>query len=932
MTPLRPLRQPLAALLALCLPLAAAVPQTDGGKAKSGGAEQLGPATADPLEQCKQRAGEDGVKNLDAAFSILSAAADQLKADLQPQPQQPPRPVPPPTGPATSGPAPSPPPGRPVPPSPAQIDMALGNMKVAISKANEFQSIANEKIAAAERTRDPAERQRLTQQAAAALNARDGIVAQQLSPMAPQRAAIAPEKGPTYRLLESMAPPPTPVSPAPRPPPRDYRTEYDGAIKRTIESVSQGPQTKFFTLPEAVRSQNPAPPPLDAQPGQLQPPRVNKYGTKHIIVPSPTLGTPTSASGREPGGIKFSSAQAAQLAATLDVSSVAFDAARGRIVLEGNRTSQTFDLEIFADVLRLAVETNEPFFSLDASDPAQKHAAFQRTIDELHKVYRPEQLHAAVMRKSGTPFVRGSTTFYYTTADAIDPELVRRATQGFDNTTRLVFSPAWLRQSKVGWILYEADVAIKAVAAGFVERDGVVQPVPGLWNLPDFRAQWTEAAVGSATTGRANFELPHVTVTRSVGRIDLTEIHPALYVTATQPGTAIDTKPSASDERISDHFSRHWKSYVENVPEIARLDMVFRAYVAARFLAEYHPGLKSKILSLPRSLPPEQPPLLIMMPVVMRVAMQNGRPAPVDGGGSYFDFSMGYGGGIAMATGTKSGESRPRVEVKTVATTPGEWWSGLWAAAWYDGRYEAVDSAKGTSAVAIDFEGGDMPGSWHAGTLTPLAVLALALAGMATVLRRADFQHIAIAQSCARCARSHGWLGTAALAADAVALTSLAYLIALPLVASAYETTMGWRELGLTVALLAVLLAMLALLGLLLRSVTELVHPAAPRDQGIALAVFSGARLAAVLAPLWLFHAGFGVSAVGSAMAAVLTPPVAERSFAMSGGALPVLLASVGAAGGAVLALACRWLGPFLLGSRPLPLFRFSPIKHAHHS
>ena len=70
---------------------------------------------------------------------------------------------------------------------------------------------------------------------------------------------------------------------------------------------------------------------------------------------------------KEPGGIKFSSERADDLAFALDITSVEYDPVSGKLILIGKKSRQQFDVDMFADILRLAVEEEEPFFSLDAS-------------------------------------------------------------------------------------------------------------------------------------------------------------------------------------------------------------------------------------------------------------------------------------------------------------------------------------------------------------------------------------------------------------------------------------------------------------------------------------------------------------------------------------------------------------------------------------
>jgi len=791
----------------------------------------------------------------------------------------------------------------------ARLRMVNANLTTTIDQAVQWHERARESVVAAAREPDPARRREREAEARRALGARDGLLvsaARQagvpLAPAANRGSALQFGRSPTLDLLRKMN--------------DEYKAEgatnplgtflqnYDGAAKRTADVLNRNPGTQFFGIPSAARGPGPGSP-------STPPP---------VAVAAPGRG--------EPGGIKFSSARAADIAANIDVSSIAFDAARGRIVASGAQGSETFDLDVFADVLRLAVEEDEPFFSLDSLDNAAWDGRGARVMSELDKKYpRTEDLIAAVRRVSPPPLTRGNRQYFYTTIEALDPDLAERAFAGQNIATKLVFSPAWLRYSKVGRILYEADLAIKAVATGFVEQDGAIVPVPAIWNLPGYDPIWAQPSTGAA--GRANFELSRAKVTGEAGRIDLAEVHPELYVTQRQTGTDRDLPPHPRDRALTDHFSRNWRAYADAVPEIGRLVTVFRAYVAAHLLIDKHPGLKARILSFPRELPPEQPPVLIVTPLIIRIALENGRPATIDSGGQYaYSLHGGYGGGIAFGITKTDGGGGPRIVVAGLDAAPGNWWQGLFAAAWYDARVDAAESPQGRS-IALDFEGGDMPMSWHLRLLAAAAVLSLGGIAFALLLRRFDWQRIEIAQACVHCARVHATLGRVAAAADVVAAAGLGYLVLLPLVASAYETPSGWREAGLAAGLLALLLAVLFLLGLVARVLLDFTPGKAPRSVGPISTMCSGVRIAGFCVAVLLFHGGFGVAGVGNAVAQLLTPPVAERIFAMAGGAAPVAIAAALAGGAAAVSLASRWLLPALLGSRPLALFSFS-APHTH--
>ncbi len=197
-------------------------------------------------------------------------------------------------------------------------------------------------------------------------------------------------------------------------------------------------------------------------------PHVGSTGFFHSM---PHTGTP------QPGGIKFSGEHADDLALMLDVTAIDFDPVHNRLVLIGSRSEHPFDLEVFADVLRLAAEKYEPFFSLEPNNAA----AWDENGTFVARLLRDRYGSSAevvnrIRTASPPPVVLGDAKYYYATLAQIDPDLDRQDRQSHDLSVKVIFSPSWLRYSKVGWILYRADLAIKGIASGFVMRGSQVVP------------------------------------------------------------------------------------------------------------------------------------------------------------------------------------------------------------------------------------------------------------------------------------------------------------------------------------------------------------------------------------------------------------------------------------------------------------------------
>ncbi|HEV8608327.1 MAG TPA: hypothetical protein VGQ99_23535 [Tepidisphaeraceae bacterium] len=785
-------------------------------------------------------------------------------------------------------------PADPPPPPPrvviARTKMAVASYQAHLEQAQMFQAAAATGFAEARKEPDPGRREKRFQKVLALQDKRDGLTATlalefkaasrgatsagtTAAPPGTSHVNSAHFKSPTFELLKQMAPSSAIAARA-----------FDGAADRAYQEVNRGTGTHFFSLPTASGPQ------------------------------------------KEPGGIKFSGARAEELAATLDVTSIAFDPVRGRIVLVGaKQTEQTFDLDVFADVLRLAAEEYEPFFSLDPSEPGDWDASLTHISKALAKKYGSEDLARRVRELSPTGIPHGGRIYYYTSVEALDPELAAEANRGRDLTVKLVYSPDWLRYSKVGAILFDGDLAIKAVASGFHDRGGAIEPA-FVWGLADFDPVWLHRDDESA--GRANFELAHAKVREGGMRLDLVDVHPGLYVTGRRAGTNQDLAPSTHDRAITQHFDKHWREYVAQVPEIGRLEMVFRAYVAARFLIERHPGLAARIQAMPREIPPEQPPLRMVMPTVIRVAFEGENAVPlVSGDEGVYDLSLGYGGGVKFGV-EPQGAEKSRVEVQTVPVDSNDWVQGLLAAATY-GDEGYSEGLGGGTAVVLYFDSPTLAGMWHLRVVVAVGILVLFAIVIALVLRQFDWQKLASMATCRHCTRIHRRIGQGALLGSAITATAMLYLSLLPLV-GAYDAQWSLPQIvAAAIILLAVTLSFV-MLGSLVRLASAAARSDAPRSHGPTTAMFTGAHVACIAFGAFLFHRGFSGAAIGSNLARLLSPAVVERVFARLGGIEPMAIASLVAAAGSAIAIFMRWAGPYLFDSRPLPLYRAHSHSSAH--
>lgn len=378
---------------------------------------------------------------------------------------------------------------------------------------------------------------------------------------------------------------------------------------------------------------------------------------------------------KEPGGIKLNGQRADEWAVGLDIQSVRYDPIRGTLVLSGERSQHTVDMEIFSTVLRLALEHHEPFFSLTSTDHKDWDSVPTRAGDLLRRKYfttqQGQQQVADRMRKLSPPLKFRDREYHYALVRDFDPALYEDVVRDLDVRQQLVFSPEWLRYSQVGWILYEADLTIKSVVTGLLQ-DGTRLSQAPVWDIPGFEPEWLLTDLTDRYgAGRANFELDDESSLPVNGSsINLSQIRPKLVIVHRKPGTGEDDpRPCDLCDRISGHFADHWQEYVKRVPALARMQTVFRAYVAARYLVKRHPGLAARIYAMPRPEVIDSTPLYHLTNTVLRVAIEDGKLAPLIPGSRVYHLGGGFGGGIAFKADDKIRPNQTSGKVDAWAAT-----------------------------------------------------------------------------------------------------------------------------------------------------------------------------------------------------------------------------------------------------------------------
>jgi hypothetical protein len=183
-----------------------------------------------------------------------------------------------------------------------------------------------------------------------------------------------------------------------------------------------------------------------------------------IIPSSPTPSRPVATTaGPNPGGISLSRAAAERMPLKINLDASYFDGKR--IVLSGKATRQSLDAALFLTALRAACEDEEPYFSLDPDDGVLWQSQGEQASEELWKHVESDLTQDTVPG----PKESIGTTLYIRTLSArknYSAEWNELAPKFPALRSKLVFKPDWLRQTRFGKVLYEADVLLKELSSG----------------------------------------------------------------------------------------------------------------------------------------------------------------------------------------------------------------------------------------------------------------------------------------------------------------------------------------------------------------------------------------------------------------------------------------------------------------------------------
>ncbi|MEZ0085259.1 hypothetical protein [Bradyrhizobium japonicum] len=384
-------------------------------------------------------------------------------------------------------------------------------------------------------------------------------------------------------------------------------------------------------------------------PGALPKPTTTA-ATNIPVAPSAPIAPRNSYTGLQPapGGVSLSRAAADRM--PLEIALDASTLSDGKIVLSGRTSKTQMDAALFLTALRASCDDRDPYFSLDPDNGALWSEQGDKASNEFWEKIKKDFLSDAPARaKNAQPGITVRTV----SATQDYSEIWRGIAPHYPNfRSKLVFYPEWLRQTRLGEVLYKADVLLKELSSG------VSILVPGKLRaseIPGYLSADIEYAANNLVTGNRDAaarpqwhgsrlwfdispsELPisilneasappslHDPALRSLlqskGLIrspdksvqnasffirdgdvfDLSQVNPIMFVRVHDQATNKDL--SDHDPRLDGlaaDVSTRFARYAENYDELRLLRDVSRAYIAARKLTDANERLCASLDAMP---------------------------------------------------------------------------------------------------------------------------------------------------------------------------------------------------------------------------------------------------------------------------------------------------------------------------------------------
>ena len=405
------------------------------------------------------------------------------------------------------------------------------------------------------------------------------------------------------------------------------------------------------------------------------------------IPPSPSASAPPAVPASPvvrgaPGGISLSQAAAERLPLNINLDSAYID--NDRIILSGRENaSASIDAALFLTAVRAACDAGDPYFSLDPDDGQAWLSEGQQAFDRLWR-----QISSDINWDVAVPATRANIKSHSLWIRTMwvrrdYPDLWNRVAADYPHLqSRLVFRPVWLRQTRFGQIMYEADVLLKELASGVsilspgqlraanlpgyvsqLARENAASLFAGLHQekvITQWRGSrfWFDiaprmAVVGNVVDRRGSAEdrslfdsliekrmiaiqsNPVATtpvVFKDGDAIDLSRLFPTMFVRRHDVAQNIDLPDDdLTMNSLSNDINDHIQQYVEQYRELRQLTQIIRAYVAAVQALRRDAWICAKLNDLPlldaekvsHPLPVQQPSELAVS--VARYAVGTGR-------------------------------------------------------------------------------------------------------------------------------------------------------------------------------------------------------------------------------------------------------------------------------------------------------------------
>jgi hypothetical protein len=395
----------------------------------------------------------------------------------------------------------------------------------------------------------------------------------------------------------------------------------------------------------------PPSPPIPAAPPSWKAPSTT-------FAPSGSLSAIPPSVHPAPGGISLSKAAAARMPLNIALDGAYYK--DGRLVLSGRSDRESgFDAALLLTALRAACEPTDPYFSLDPVDVKAWNADGQSASEDLWR-HIARDLNWG-RKPTAKPGNTASALIVRTVWARRDyPRLWDEISQSHHNfKAQLVFRPEWLRQTRLGEILYKGDLLLKELSEGVpilgatelragaipgyvsasarrVARDlrsifenGISENAPPQWHsnrlwfdlaspLVDPLNRATPTAVlvqpprepqelaklESVLQGRGLIPLPistrsfERTIAKDGDALDISLIFPKMFVRRTQDGKDISESDPDLDG-LSDDLNRNVEEYVAQYRELQTLNELFRSYIVAVQITNENEGLCDRLEALP---------------------------------------------------------------------------------------------------------------------------------------------------------------------------------------------------------------------------------------------------------------------------------------------------------------------------------------------